>query len=1054
MKKNVILLYVIIQIVFYQNAFSNDYLFDSTYAFNGSIKSIYSSNGINYIGGSFTKISYITGFGTILDNINGNFLNNFPKINGRVNIALPDGNGGFYIGGEFTKIGNDIRLGLAQIDSLGQLTSFAPKVNMGVYPYVYDMILYNNKLYVCGSFEGINNIPRKYIACINLDGTLTNWDLNVNDEVATIDAYNNTIYFGGNFTSVKNQTRYFVAAADINGNLIDWNPQANNNIRKIKIYNGKIYIGGMFTRIQNITANRFVAMYPDGSIDNLNLSFNNAVEAIDFYKDKMYIGGRFTKVNNSFRSYLASIDTNGTITNWDPQPNAKINVIECDSSGIYIGGSFSNVLYQNRSSFAKISYVGNLTNWNPNANSTGLTIASTNNRIFVGGIFNGLGGQDRNYLAAIDNYGNILNWNPNPNNEVYSIFGYQDTIYISGTFTKVCNINIAKFASINKNTVELTNFRPNINGYVYSLIRYDDRMIIAGSFTKINNQNRTYIASFDNNGNLMDFAPQINSSIFAMDQDGANLYIGGFFNSINGQERNNLACIDTSGILKSFNPNLDNAVLSLKYFKDKIYVGGWFNNVAGVTRTKFAVINKNGSLSSLAPNPNNAIWSILTFSVPFDVVYLGGDFSSLFNQPVNNLAAIDVSGGLVPWYPNPDKSVFALSSSNSLVYAGGLFLSLENTLSPNFAVLNTYNTNPSKPTLISPANNSVKVPVLSEFNWSNTEYTSSYRVQFATDNSFNNILVDTIVPINYLKFNDIKLEYDTKIYWRVRSLNSGGQSVWSSVWSFTTRITPPIAPILVSPNNNDTNIAFGQNFEWNGNSTTAQSYQIQFSDDINFNIIISSDSAITIQSKIIPDILMQPLKTYYWRVRGINESGPGEWSDVWFFTTAEFFIQSINLKIGWNLISSNILPNNDSLEKIFEQISDKILIVKNSIGQTYIPQYNINTIGKWNIFEAYRVYSLNNTALNIIGYAINPATTTYNLKQGWNMISYNRSNSMDATIAFESLVDTNLLLLVKDDNGRSYIPEYNINQIGDLEPGKGYIIFMKSNANFNYPPNN
>ncbi len=253
---------------------------------------------------------------------------------------------------------------------------------------------------------------------------------------------------------------------------------------------------------------------------------------------------------------------------------------------------------------------------------------------------------------------------------------------------------------------------------------------------------------------------------------------------------------------------------------------------------------------------------------------------------------------------------------------------------------------------------------------------------------------------------------------------------------------------------NSTDIVFGQLFEWSGITTTAESYQIQFSDDSNFTIIVASDSALSNSVRTIPDILMQPLNTFFWRVRGINESGPGAWSDAWSFTTAEFFTQQINMKIGWNLISSNILPNNDSLEKMFNLINDKILIVKNYAGGVYIPEYNINTIGKWNKLDGYKIYCNQVSSLNVVGYLIDPSQTNYNLKQGWNQISYIRSTPMDAAVAFKSLVDSGVLLIVKDETGKSYIPDYNINTIGNLVPGKAYILFLTSASQFNYPPNN
>jgi len=616
----------------------------------------------------------------------------------------------------------------------------------------------------------------------------------------------------------------------------------------------------------------------------------------------------------------------------------------------------------------------------------------------------------------------------------------------------VANTSISKFAALNYSTGVPLSWRPVFNGSVYSLINFDDRIVVAGAFTKINNLSRNYMAAFDSDGQLMDFAPDINSAIFAMDHDKGKLYLGGFFTEVNGISRNRIACIDTSGSLTNFNPDVDNAILALKFFKDKIYIGGWFDFVSGQSRTKFACINKNGYLTSFAPNPNNAVWSIMTFSVPFDVIYIGGDFTSIFGQSLSNLAAIDANGGLVPWYPNPDKSVFALSSSGSQVYAGGLFLSFENTLSPNFAILSTYSLNPGKPTLISPVNNSLKIPVLSRFDWNATEYTSNYRIQFSTNIQFNAIVYDTIVDINYLQFAESKLLYNTKMYWRVRSINLQGISQWSDTWSFTTRVAPPPAPILVSPSDASIGIGLSDIFKWNL-STTAESYQIQFSSDEFFNSIILNDSSVADTQRAIFDLAVEPLQSYYWRTRAINESGPGMWSQEWNFTTAEFFAQNINLKVGWNLISSNLIPLNDTVSVIFHNIDDKILIVKNGGGAVYIPQYQINTIGKWKDKDSYNVYCTSASTLTILGYRLNPDIVNYNLVTGWNLISYIRSSDMGVEVALKSLTDDNKLLIAKDGNGNVFIPDYGINTIGNMKTGLGYNLYIKSPITFTYPAN-
>lgn len=62
-------------------------------------------------------------------------------------------------------------------------------------------------------------------------------------------------------------------------------------------------------------------------------------------------------------------------------------------------------------------------------------------------------------------------------------------------------------------------------------------------------------------------------------------------------------------------------------------------------------------------------------------------------------------------------------------------------------------------------------------------------------------------------------------YWRVRAENAGGPSDWSVAAAFTTIIAAPGTPILISPQDNITNLSTNPTFTWNAISS-ATSYRI------------------------------------------------------------------------------------------------------------------------------------------------------------------------------------------------------------------------------------
>ena len=82
-------------------------------------------------------------------------------------------------------------------------------------------------------------------------------------------------------------------------------------------------------------------------------------------------------------------------------------------------------------------------------------------------------------------------------------------------------------------------------------------------------------------------------------------------------------------------------------------------------------------------------------------------------------------------------------------------------------------------------------------------------------------------------------------------------------------------------------------------------------------------------------------------------------------------------------------------------------------------------------------YSINNVFNQISDE--NPALEI-NLVSGWNMIGYPCSQEIIISDAFSSIIEN--VIIVKNNNGSVFMPEYNYNGIGFLEGGQGYQIKM------------
>jgi hypothetical protein len=66
-----------------------------------------------------------------------------------------------------------------------------------------------------------------------------------------------------------------------------------------------------------------------------------------------------------------------------------------------------------------------------------------------------------------------------------------------------------------------------------------------------------------------------------------------------------------------------------------------------------------------------------------------------------------------------------------------------------------------------------------------------------------------------------------------------------------------------------------------------------------------------------------------------------------------------------------------------------------------------------------------------------------------NHLGYPYAEPHPVAVFFQSIRDK--LVVVQDHDGNFYIPEFNVNTIGDLQPGKGYEVTVKEDVVFEFP---
>lgn len=148
---------------------------------------------------------------------------------------------------------------------------------------------------------------------------------------------------------------------------------------------------------------------------------------------------------------------------------------------------------------------------------------------------------------------------------------------------------------------------------------------------------------------------------------------------------------------------------------------------------------------------------------------------------------------------------------------------------------------------------------------------------------------------------------------------------------------------------------------------------------------------------------------------------------------------------GWSGLSTFVAPVNPSVEDIFNQVVDDLIILQSLTG-VYWPGENINTIVNWNTYDGYAIKVANQVDLTITGTRL--ADRTLQLSEGWNLIPVLNECETDV----DALFTGKGVIVVKEVAGwQLYWPQFGINTLGNLQPGKAYFVLMSQAASILFP---
>jgi hypothetical protein len=115
---------------------------------DGTVNAMVQSGNTIYLGGNFSYVGPNIPFGAALNAASGAPNTAYARLDGDVEVSIPDGSGGFYIGGRFTKVGSTTRNYLAHLNANGTLDM---NFNANANGVVYSLAISGSTLYVGGS---------------------------------------------------------------------------------------------------------------------------------------------------------------------------------------------------------------------------------------------------------------------------------------------------------------------------------------------------------------------------------------------------------------------------------------------------------------------------------------------------------------------------------------------------------------------------------------------------------------------------------------------------------------------------------------------------------------------------------------------------------------------------------------------------------------------------------------------------------------------------------------------------------------------------------------
>ncbi|MEO6904044.1 MAG: T9SS type A sorting domain-containing protein [Bacteroidia bacterium] len=609
------------------------------------------------------------------------------SLNGSITTSFAQKDGKFIIAGEFSRFNEVSAMRIARFNADGTIDTTLNKTGTSAVNIQKIVSQTDGKIFILGSFQYYNNIPRNSIARLNADGSLDNaFDPGSGISPAYFDKYAMVLQNDGKIIVGGYIKNYNGATV---GNIVRINPDGkqdttfhtgtgfDSDVPALALQSdGKVIVGGGFGYYDNVYGNKVIRLNADGSKDNtFNLNGSGPdsdVNSILLQDDgKILIIGSFKNYNGSRTHGIARLNSDGSLDNTFyvasgvftgyllqlcKQPDGKILALE--SLGAIV----------NQSRVFRLNMDGSLDTafYSAHANSNASAIClQSDGKIIVGGYFKNYDGVLRNCIVRLNVDGtidkNIYNVLGNGVNGTVWTSAIQSDggIIIGGLFSSYNGKKMGNITRVNKDGSLDNTFHTETgtDDWIESItIQKDKKILIAGWFTKYKDSSLAGLARINIDGSLdttlkasLGVSPLVEH--VSLQSDGK-ILVAGYFNFNNGISKNCILRLHSNGSIDStFKPSLgaNSFVWTTLIQPDgKILVGGYFKDTVGaISVNNIARLNLDGSLDTSFHTGTGTDNVIYALGLQKDgKVLIGGSFKTYNGLTANSISRLNSNGAL------------------------------------------------------------------------------------------------------------------------------------------------------------------------------------------------------------------------------------------------------------------------------------------------------------------------------------------------------------------------------------------------------------------------